>query len=356
VNNRGLALELELDRFEGVLAPELAAGARALVARARAAPNATPPPWPSRLRSESTARLARAAAEHEDPAVAMRGRQLARWCTAARLEAEPTWAAARATPRDLAGLGARHRAFAGCARRLGFAGARALADALHGPAPALASVSRPPAAAEPAAHRASAVDSRGLPDAERLLRGVAGTLELDTRGVALALGATPITVTLSPGHACAIAAPGEDALASLAVAMHELGHALWRAQRARATWLTSEPAARWLDEAVAAWMVRQLEQPTWVSDDRVRELAATRRQRREALTVRLARFELDVLDVGVDTAAAWAATELGAPDRYTALFDEPGVMASYHAADVLEPDAAERALRSAGDSGRDGAR
>ncbi|MBE7454308.1 MAG: hypothetical protein HS111_37280 [Kofleriaceae bacterium] len=141
--------------------------------------------------------------------------------------------------------------------------------------------------------------------------------------------AASLTVTIDVGRARASYARGADALATLALALHEAGHALLRVN-ARGSRLAIEPAARWLDEAVAAWAVRGLEDPSLIADPDLRRRAAARRQRREALTRRLAAFERAVL-AGASPAAAW--TESVAPACVPALFDEPGVMASYAAAD-----------------------
>jgi hypothetical protein len=82
-------------------------------------------------------------------------------------------------------------------------------------------------------------------------------------------------------------------------------------------------------------------------------VAAERRARREALTATLAAFEdvvLETLELPA-IVAAWQRTGLRDAAAYRVLFDEPGVMASYVAADRarLEPGPGEvRAWARAG--------
>jgi hypothetical protein len=134
-----------------------------------------------------------------------------------------------------------------------------------------------------------------------------------------------------------------DGLAELALAMHEAGHALYRAQQGGMSLLAAAPPARWFDEAIAAWAVRALEDPALVPDPRIREVAAARRVYREEVTRRLAAFEADALDGG---APVWSSTGLRDPAAFPALFDEPGVMASYLAADRVRLDPSPGELRA----------
>jgi hypothetical protein len=248
--------------------------------------------------------------------------------------------AAARTPRSLAGLAARYRALDAAAARLGAPSARSLVDAIHGPPPPW------PTIEDGASDRA--LPPATVPDGPALVARLAAVHGLDTTGVELRAGAASWTVTVAPGHAHATVGPSGDALAAVALTLHEAGHALYRAQQAGMASLLAAPPARWFDEAIAAWAVCALEDPTLVADPDVRAAARRRRHRRELITARLAGFEALVL-AGAEVATAWPSDLV--PAAYPALFDEPGLMASYAAADSvrLAPRAGElRAWARAG--------
>jgi hypothetical protein len=149
---------------------------------------------------------------------------------------------------------------------------------------------------------------------------------LDTATIDVRPGDVSRTFTVAPGMACATYARGADALATLALALHEAGHALFRAQMpptSRTTSALADPP-RWLDEAVAAWAVRALEDPRVIGDAAIRAESRRRRRRREAITSRLAAFEAGAIPWPSDLS----------PSDYPALTSEPGVMAAYAAADL----------------------
>ena len=179
-----------------------------------------------------------------------------------------------------------------------------------------------------------------------MIAALAAVHGLEIAGVDLRTGAASATVTLAPGHARVTIGPAVDALATLALTMHEAGHALYRAQQRGMSLLAAAPPARWFDEAIAAWAVRALEDPAFVADPALRRAAATRRRRREHVTARLAAFEAQVLDHGTDVDAGWRDTGLRDPAAYPVLFDEPGLMASYVAADQARLDPKPGELRA----------
>lgn len=337
-------LELALDRLEAELAPELAAHAAAHHARALVDPHPPAPPWPAALLDGRAARLARVATI--DPVLRARARTLGRWATAAALDGDAGWRAARAADRDPAGLAVRHRAFAAAAARLGHAGPRALADAIHGPAP-----TEPVRLGTAPAREGGATTS--LATWPALLAHLARTHGLDPAGLDVRDGRAALTFVVAPGQARCVIGPGRDPLDALLVAAHELGHGLYAAQQGGLPLGLAAPPARWFDEAMAAWAVRAVEEDAELSEE-----AAARRLARAALTVRLAAFEAELLDgAGVDAAAARHVPGLRLAE-VPALFDEPGVMASYHAAAqaTVAPAAGElRAWARAGAALYDGA-
>ena len=168
-----------------------------------------------------------------------------------------------------------------------------------------------------------------VPDPRAVIDHFASLHDLDTIWMDIRPGDVSRTVTVAPGMAMATYTRGADDLATLALAMHEAGHALFRAQLRQRAMLGFDPP-RWLDEAVAAWAVRALEDPRVIGDAMLRRLAAARRHRREAATARLAAYEAAV-QAGADPYEAWPAGL--DPAAYPQLRDEPGVMASYAAAD-----------------------
>ncbi len=354
-----LAIELELDRIEAMLAPEWAAGAHAYVERALVDRRPSPPPWPAWLTSAAAARLARDASARPEPELAIRGRTLARWSLAARLDEDPAMRAARAAPRTLAGLATRHAAFADAALRFGYGSSRRLADGLYGAVPGAdartvaeteteteaETVAETVAETETATVAETETATVVVPDARTLIAAFAARHGLATAGVDLRPGSGSLTVTIAPGHARSSVGRGDDALATLALALHEAGHALYRAQQNGGSLLAAEPPSRWFDEAIAAWTVRALEDPELVPDPALRREAAARRRRRERRTAELAAFEAaafagaDVLRLG---APHLARDERGMAGT-AALFDEPGVMVSYLAADRTPPPFADGA-------------
>ncbi len=314
-----LAIELDLDRAEATLDPT----------------------W---LRSPAAAHLATRASRSAEPALRLRGTTLHRWILAAFL-------GPHTGPRTLAGLAARHAALADLAARLGLT-PRALATAIHGRIPDGGQV--------PICNPADQAENHGsypqepvptigrIPDAAGLMAAVAAAHGLETAGIERRVGQASETVVRGAGHARMTIGNARDGLAGLAVEMHEAGHALYRAQQAGRSVLAAAPPARWFDEAIAAWAVRAIEEERFVADEGVRRAAAARRVQREVLTRKLAAFEEVAIGEGAERLieAAWQRTGLRDPAAYPALFDEPGVMASYVAADRARLQPAPGELRA----------
>lgn len=318
-----LDVELALERAWAVVAPEVAAHDRATLRRALA--DREPPPPPSVLLEPRWLGLGQAAAVLDAP-LAARGRALARWSLAARVALHPAVRAAATAARDLDGLAVRHQALAAAARALGLAEAGALVAALYGAA--VGAVTAGPAdvvdAAAPLAEAPPPVDAL-----RALLATRAG---VDPRPITCHRAPRSLTIVVTPGREVhCLCAEGVDPLATLTLAIHEWGHGL-RGCRA-----TTPYPDRVEDEAAAARAVRDLEDAAIVPSAAVRAALRVRRVRRERLTAALAAFEGACL-AGVAPATAWtavAALDPRPPSTHAALFDEPGVMAAYHAADRL---------------------
>lgn len=354
----GLALELWLDRREAALTPELRAHDRAVLAAVLA--ERPPPPPPPRLLDPAWARLPARAARTGDARLARRAATLARWSLAARVATDPAVRAAARGDRDLDGLGHRHAALAAAAGRLGLADVGALIAALYGAAPfADGPLDDDAAPLAGAAGRADVAAGDRHPTAEVVdpIRAPLPTVSAvrDTLAAMTAIDPAPITLHRAPRALTVVVAggeevhclvgPGDDPLARLTVAVHELGHGLLAAARRGLPPSLAAPVSRVVDEAAAAWAVRALEDPAVIGDAGVRATLARRRARRERLTRALARFEAACL-AGVAPAVAWAtvaAIDPRPPSTHAGLFDEPGVMAAYVAADRAAPACPPRA-------------
>ena len=217
---------------------------------------------------------------------------------------------------------------------VGCADAAALTAALYDAAPVTTMSERkddaigPPRGADEA--RIGAV-----PDVAALLTALAARCATAPASIVIRSAPRALTIVIAGEVHCLIG-PAADPLATLIVTVHELGHGLLAAaQRGLAATLAAP--TRVVDEAAAAWAVRALEDAAVIADASVRAALTRRRRRRERLTVALARFEAAGL-TGTPAAAAWslvAAVDPRPPAAFAALFDEPGVMAAYVAADRL---------------------
>ncbi len=328
-----LALELWLDRREAALAPELTAHDRAVLAAARVGRDGPPPP--AGLLDPALLALPRRIVDVEDRGLVARARTLARWSLAARLAIDVDIRAAAASPRDLDGVTRRQRALVTAACRLGLADAATALTALHGVALARPVVPATTVDEPTATGTAAAV---ALPEPDRLLAILAAIAAVDPAPITIEPAPRALTLVIAGGAEihCLVRA-GDDALATVVIAAHELGHGLLASARRGPVLTLAAAPSRVVDEAAAAWAVRALEQPAVIAEAAARAAFARRRQRRERLTAALAGFEYACF-AGTPAAAAWAtvaAVDPRPPARFAALFDEPGVMAAYHAADLL---------------------
>ncbi|MEZ4402268.1 MAG: hypothetical protein R3B06_19745 [Kofleriaceae bacterium] len=320
----GLDAELAIEAAEARVAAALDAHGSAVIRAC--VDGAPPPPWPAVVATPAHGRLA---ATH-DRGWAARARTLRRWCAAARLAADPAVVAAAHGPPTVAGVAARFAALDGAARRLGLGSGRRAATDLTGVAGSLAW----PGATEAAAAEADPEPphpTAPLPAWTTVRDHLAACADVDPAAlVVVARAARAATVTRTAG-AVAVFPPVVD-LASLTVAAHELGHGLYaQAMVGLPLGLAAAPS-RAVDEAVAAWAVRALEDvlaPAWAA------VAAWRRRRGEVLRRRLAAVAETAL-AGGDVAAAWRAA-LGArePARYPVVLDEPVAVIAYAVADRL---------------------
>jgi hypothetical protein len=141
-------------------------------------------------------------------------------------------------------------------------------------------------------------------------------------------GRAAATVLTTAGAVCVFPPVGD--LASLTVAAHELGHGVYAAALAGLPLGLAAAPSRAVDEAIAAWAVRALEEllpPAWAV------VARWRRRRGERARARLARCEHAALVLG--HADAWArAVGPWRPALAAAVLAEPGIAAAYAAADA----------------------
>jgi hypothetical protein len=290
-----LAIEIDLDRAEATLLSGDTA-------------------W---LASPAAARLADRARSSSDPHLSLRGRVLARLALDARIAADPHVVAAQSAPRTLDGLALRYTALRAARARHGF-----VDDTPPLPPPPSGSLPPWPPYDGP------------VPSAVDLISSLAAAHGLSTAGIDLHTGAASSTITISPGHARISIGPSADALATLALTMHEAGHALYRAQQRGMSLLAAAPPSRTFDEAIAAWAVRSLEDPLLIPNPTIRSVSLARRTYRESLTLRLAHFETAALS-GTAITTAWSLTGLLTPSAFPSLFTEPGTTPSYALADHL---------------------
>jgi hypothetical protein len=329
------ARELAIERAEATIAAALDDHGAATVAALRA--GTRPPPWPRVVAAVDAAGLA---TDH-DPGWAARAATLSRWALAARLDGDPGLAAARRGPATAAGLAARYRALGAAALRLGCGDVGALIGALFGARPRFGAAGPAESAAE-----VSAPPGVALPPWSTVAAALA-----DHAGVDLGLvtvcddGAAAATVVTTTAVVC-VFPPVRD-LGSLTVAAHELGHALYAAAMRGLPLGLAAPPSRAVDEAIAAWAVRALEElaPPWAA------VAAARRRRAEAVRRALATVEAHGLGGG-DVAAIWGEL-LGAwrPGLAAAVLAEPGVAAAYADADRVALTPAHGAIAAWGAAG-----
>jgi hypothetical protein len=313
-----LQVELALELVEGELAAELPAHMRAF-ARAHA-DGRTPPGAPAIARLASTVATARAACAHE--LLRERGLAMFRLVAPLAIEDASVVTAARARPPSWEGFAALAGARDHVARARFSCGAIELMHALHGVAPAgdLAERAEPGPAIEGWHDRDATVDDDEILEAWHAIAtrlGVDGALHIERASPGTVV--QPRAFVVEPEIEVIVVVPREvaDPATRFAV-LHELGHAAAA---------LAQPAGvpRVLDEAVASFVARLAEPPTWLSSRWASELAPAARRRRTAIAMVLDRIEreLPAVRAPLGTTPAWA------------LWHDPGAQASYVAAEVI---------------------
>jgi hypothetical protein len=335
-----LGAELALDRLAAAVAAELPAHLRA-VADARAA-GARPPPAPAVLRDPAAMRTARRAAAF--PPLAAGAAALARLAAPVAIESDPAVVTARALAPTWPALPGLARARSAASRAALGAPHAALVHALYGVAAAGArrAAAGPPAwtaVPPPVAGWATAAAEPGLADARSVWRELARVHGVGSGSAAVALIPTergrPCAIVVDPGREVRVLIPAHvSSPAARFATMHELGHAL-------AAVLVAAPLPRVVDEAVAAYAARALEDLAhpWFTP-----LAAAARARRAALTAALAAVEEAIAaavdppssdrDPSVAEAAAAAGAAIG-PAPPWPLWHDPAAQAAYASAEAL---------------------
>jgi len=302
-----LAIELALDRAEAELAAELPAHLRAF-ARAHAA-GAPAPPAPAVARRSSAP--ARRALAH--PALADRGLELLRLVAPIAIEDEPAVARARAaTPTwpSLAALAAARDAASHT--RFG----RRFVELMH----ALHGAPRAPQDEQGSIDPIEGWDAPGRavspPEIEAVWRELSRRHGAEGRVEIVASAARPRAFVVEPGREVIVVVPVrvETPAARFAV-LHELGHALGGL-------IAPVALPRAVDEAVASYAARALEEPAhpWHTP-----LAAAARIRRTAIAALLDELER----------ALPAIVSPPAPRPPWALWHDAGAQASYVAAERI---------------------
>jgi hypothetical protein len=312
-----LEVEMALDRVEGEVRTELPAHVRAF---ARAHADGRPAPAaPFVLRRESTLATARAACGHE--LVAERGLALLRLAAPLAIEGDPAVAWARAQPRTWANLALLTAARDTVARSRFGCTAVELLHRLHGvDAVAAAEPAEPGPQLAGWQERDADVEHAAIVDLWHALAarfGVTGHVRVD-RAVA-GVAVQPRTFVVEPGLEVVVVVPHEVATPAARFAvLHELGHAA-----AALASLVGVPRA--LDEAVASYVARIAEPPSWLPARWTSELLRAARRRRIAIAASLdwAERALPARQAPVGAVPPWA------------LWHDPGAQASYLAAEVI---------------------
>jgi hypothetical protein len=314
-----LEIELALELLEGELSTELPAHMRAF-ARAHA-DGRTPPSAPLIARLASTLETAHAAYRHE--LLRERGLAILRLVAPLAIEDEPAVCAARAQPPSWDGLSGLAAARDQHARERYSRGAIELLHKLHGVVTVAgdpAETVEPGPAIEGWQDRDTPVEHDAIVDAWHAIStrlGVSGNLRIDRASAQTAV--QPRTFVVDPGIEVIVVVPHEIASpASRFAVLHELGHAAAA---------LAQPAGvpRVLDEAVASFVARLAEPPTWLPPRWANEHAAAARRRRTAIAMALdwIERELPAVRAPVGAVPPWA------------LWYDPGAQAAYVAAEVI---------------------
>lgn len=308
-----LQAEMALDLLESELAMELPAHMRAF-ARAHAE-NRTPPPAPLVARLASSLETARNACMHD--VLADRGLALLRLVAPLMIEDDPRVVAARAEPPTWQGL-ARLAAARDEVARLRFGqSAIEVMHALHGVTGERGEHDAPGSPIAGWQERGDAIDHASIVDAWNALAsrfGITGQVRVDRSE-----SARPRTFVIEPRVEVVIVVPAAiDTPAARFAVLHELGHAIVA--------LALPPGTpRVLDEAVASYIARLAEPPSWLPPRWPSELATAARRRRLAIAA--------MLD-DIERALPALADVPGAMPPW-ALWYDPGAQAAYVAAEAI---------------------
>jgi hypothetical protein len=312
-----LEVEMALDLVEGELAAELPAHVRAF---ARAHADGRPPPGaPLVARLASTLQTARRACMHD--VLADRGLALLRLAAPLAIESDVEVARARAATPSWDGLTVLAAARAAVARARFGTGAIELAHRLHG-VDAVAAEGEPPEPGRALEHwqrRDGAVDPAAIDDVWQAIAarlGIAGAVRVDR---ASSPDIKPRTFVIEPRREVIVVVPAElGTPAARFAVLHELGHAA-------AALALPAGVPRVLDEAVASYIARLAEPPSWLPARWTSEHALPARHRRGAIATALDWIERALPDVRAPVGAA--------PPR--ALWHDPGAQAAYVAAEAI---------------------
>lgn len=274
-----LQAEMALDRLEGELAQELPAHMRAF-ARAHAE-GRPPPPAPLRMRRASTLATARDACRHDE--LADRGLALLRLAAPLVIEDDPAVAAARNQPPSWPGLSALAAARDAVARARFGCGAIELMHRLHGVTGARGEYDAPGPPIDGWHARGTPLGHDAILDAWNAIAarcGVTGQLRVDRSP-----NAHPRAFVIDPKVEVVIVVPSAvDTPAARFAVLHELGHAIVALGLPAGT-------PRVVDEAVASYIGRLAEPPSWLPSRWPSELAAAARRRRLVLAAMLDEVE-----------------------------------------------------------------
>jgi hypothetical protein len=317
-----LQVELALDRLEGELAVELPAHMRAF---ARAHAERRPPPAaPLVARLASSLEAARAACMHE--LLADRGLALLRLVAPLVIEDDPRVAAARAEPPSWPGL-ARLAAIRDEIALARF-GRRAIdvVHGLHGVAAERGDHGAPGPSVEGWHVREATIEHGAIIELWNVLAAcfdVRGHVRIDRAAPPAAdaggRAPGPRTFVIEPGREVVVVLPhGIDTPAARFAVLHELGHAIVALALPAGT-------PRVLDEAVASYVARLAEPPSWLPARWATELAAAARRRRTAIAA--------MLDDVEHALPALAGVPGATPPP--ALWHDPYAQAAYVQAEVL---------------------
>lgn len=307
------SLELAIERLEAELATELPQHMRAF-ARAHAEDRPLPP-VPMVARRGTSRAIARDALGFGE--LADRGLALYRLLAPIAVEEDRAVVAARAAPPTWASLAVLAHARDAAAQSMFELGSIELMHRLHG-----SYIKTPPERPEVSFavsgwnQRDVALDSQAIVDAWNAIsmrHGLMGNVRFDRT-----TGQRPRTFVVEPGVETIVVIPAVvDTPAARFAVLHELGHALVS--------LAAPGVPRIVDEAVASYIARLMEGPSYLHPRWESPLAAAARKRRQEIAATLDAIEraLPAVPDPPDGKPPWA------------LWHDPGAQASYYGAEAI---------------------